>query len=522
MGDPPSASSTGMAAVEAPQQTRDGPSPPPPPSPPAPPVPRRPKKLNGCDCFLVRKQRYCTVPRLPTSNYCGNHQMLEPGYEDKKVPTSNAAAQRGSRRRVPCPLDPLHTVYERDLPRHLRVCNVAKDKKSLAHTPFYRPGINSGPSACNEEPVVVQSPWEAHELHALFAKIRRLAEETGTHVCGDQVEQLTTDPVAAPIMASIQANGWTSEANKGRHVTQQASLVAHLHRRGLLHDRSICIEMGAGRGTLGQAVHLAFPLARVVLVERQGVRGKADSHHRRTGEGSHFERHRLDIRDLWVKGLPLPAAAPGDPPLVFMGKHVCGVATDLSLRAIAAYVREEGARPVAVAIATCCYHVCRYYDYVGRETWEQELGLTRRDFEVAHRSACWVSSLIGARGHRHKPRGRPGEPGSNHEKEEEQEEKGEGEEEEQDAEAADAAPAQPYGEDDGEQGGDDFVSSHGKGLSKERKIAQGWACKRLIDYGRLQYLRACGLAAECALYCEPDVSPENSCILAWSLPSLPA
>ena len=451
------------------------------------------------------------------------------------------------------------------------MCNRKKETQGLEGQPYYRVGTNSGggagggapstPTAADATPTLTME-----EVRAFFAKAQLLAFEKRPHPRGDTIEQISTGPVANQILASIESNNVTSEA-KARHVIQQASLISHLDRRGLLHNYSMCVEMGAGRGTLGQAVHLAFPQARVVLVERSGVKFKADAPFRRTGEGSYFERYRLDIRDLWLKGLPLSShALPAvvvepsssssstscsssspsvqSPPLVFMGKHVCGVATDLSLRAVAKFLQataaiettkgtEEGgattalpagigygtseksaaAVRVGVVIATCCYHVCNYDDYVGVETWENELELTRAEFAVAQRSACWVSSLTSSRGHRHKSRVRKAAAAAARGVA-----AGEGKEEEvvEDVELQAGGEDEGGGEEEeGEEGEDNFVS-HGKGLSREEKIKVGWACKRLIDHGRLQYLRKCGLEAECVVYCDPDVSPENSCILAWS------
>lgn len=81
----------------------------------------------------------------------------------------------------------------------------------------------------------------------------------------------------------------------------------------------------------------------------------------------------VDIRDVVLTGVGLEAGRP----VLGVGKHVCGVATDLSLRALGRYTQGQG-RVQAVALATCCYHVCQWRDYVGKDTWTHEL--------VRHRS----------------------------------------------------------------------------------------------------------------------------------------
>jgi hypothetical protein len=40
-------------------------------------------------------------------------------------------------------------------------------------------------------------------------------------------------------------------------------------------------------------------------------------------------------------------------------------------------------------------------------------------------------------------------------------------------------------------------------------------CKRLLDYGRLLYLRDLGFEARMIHYCPEDVTPENALLIAW-------
>ncbi|CAM9819855.1 unnamed protein product, partial [Phaeothamnion confervicola] len=90
------------------------------------------------------------------------------------------------------------------------------------------------------------------------------------------------------------------------------------------------VELGAGRGTLGLALVTAFPSAQVTLIERSGVRYKSD--HAMRNRSASFMRARIDIRDLDIFG----GSCGGDGrPAVGIAKHLCGVATDLALRALA-------------------------------------------------------------------------------------------------------------------------------------------------------------------------------------------
>lgn len=74
------------------------------------------------------------------SQFCGNHLPADDTAASKKAQKFKAA----TRRRVPCPVDAAHTVYEYDLAKHVLVCNRVKDAAAMARLPYYSDNINSG------------------------------------------------------------------------------------------------------------------------------------------------------------------------------------------------------------------------------------------------------------------------------------------------------------------------------------------------------------------------------------------
>lgn len=61
-----------------------------------------------------------------------------------------------------------------------------------------------------------------------------------------------------------------------------------------------------------------------------------------------------------------------------------------------------------------------------------------------------------------------------------------------------------------------FESEHGlvsSGLPRQDRQQIGMLCKRLIDYGRLQWLKEQGMQAELVRFVDPSVSGENCLIL---------
>lgn len=74
------------------------------------------------------------------SQFCGNHLPADDPAASKKSQKFKANA----RRRVPCPIDGAHTVYEYDLAKHVLVCNRVKDADAMKRLPYYSENINSG------------------------------------------------------------------------------------------------------------------------------------------------------------------------------------------------------------------------------------------------------------------------------------------------------------------------------------------------------------------------------------------
>jgi hypothetical protein len=90
--------------------------------------------------FVTRAQ-HCGSPRLPGSEFCGHHSMSRP----------SATASGGALVRVPCPLDPKHTVLEADLKRHLLICTKTREDLKNLQLPCVVLGINLGAASIADE-----------------------------------------------------------------------------------------------------------------------------------------------------------------------------------------------------------------------------------------------------------------------------------------------------------------------------------------------------------------------------------
>lgn len=93
-------------------------------------------KWPKCVMWIPNRSRFCSGERVPGSKYCVNHIHLDTAGTD----STNAA----SRRRVVCPVDPSHTVFEDRLEKHIKVCNKSKQKEMQSSCPYFVPNFNQG------------------------------------------------------------------------------------------------------------------------------------------------------------------------------------------------------------------------------------------------------------------------------------------------------------------------------------------------------------------------------------------
>jgi len=226
---------------------------------------------------------------------------------------------RDKGRRIPCPHDPRHSIYEKDLQHHLNNCPMFKQKQAVEAQPFYSENINMGAAGVREE--LDDDDAEAEEerlrkgeelpkfktlLADLQAEVDMRAFSALVHeVYGKVVGDIPTEVLLPTSLSRPQAPGGaglvvaaggdedsetkkdTSSAggqevvgrrkwNSGRHEEQQRSILGHMQQAGLLAPNFVYVEMGAGRGTLSRTLREAEPSSDVVLVERGSQRNRVD------------------------------------------------------------------------------------------------------------------------------------------------------------------------------------------------------------------------------------------------------
>ena len=507
-----------------------------------------------CHLYLPKKGRYCSFDVISGYNYCGHHLAA-------RAPSDVASA--GSER-IPCPLDGSHSIFAKDLQRHLKVCPRAKDAAAEAALPCFRRDCNAGDDAQPPADVVAAArrtetdcagagqplalrgadtnrtgrhepaPLSAVPTETVRSLIARLRAAHAAHVV-----QEAAPPPPAVVAAAAEAATEAGDEARGRkfekHAAQHAAMVAVLRTLGggrLLDTLppARVIELGAGKGGLAGAISAAAPQASIVLVDWSKPHQSVDSVLRE--RGVRCARYKMDLRHLWIRGVPelwpappsvdeagegttrahdeeqasacLPCDDDGGGPRVAVAKHLCGCATDFGLRSlVGASDMGNSGRPrasiSAMMLATCCHHRCTWGSYVN-QTFLTDAGFDAADFPLIALLSSWATVGTAPPAAAADRSARSTAPVS-------------------------TAPAPPGPEataasaEDDEHGGAlpeaaMLSESFGSELDGAARTEIGRMCKRLLDTGRLRYLEAHGYTGGVRRYIDAAVSPENVVLVA--------
>ncbi|TPX68386.1 hypothetical protein SpCBS45565_g03213 [Spizellomyces sp. 'palustris'] len=432
-----------------------------------------PARDNQCHYWVKRKRRYCHLGVKPGKTYCGQHSVLEEG-------------EPGDR--IPCPYDSKHNISAKDVEKHLKKCN----SRPKPRPPYHVDDINVprlSPTVASDD---ADRPISKDRLRALpsqmFAalvdKIRRLHAK----VLPEGKNDFDMVILSHPAMASR-----VDISHGGKHATQQSSLLGHLDRLGLLQQSNVYIEFGCGKGELANWIHVAVgDPSRYVLVDRRNFRQKFDANIK-LDPTTWVDRLSMDIKDLDLTQYSRVRSEKS----IAVSKHLCGSATDITLRCIGHYVK-NGGNIQGVVIALCCHQICKYGMYVDHG-YLNDIGISEEEFRFMCVMSTWA--VCGSREQQRAAEEESAVHGVSNEEKAHTEKEDDDEADQHTLDAVDAVDLQKDGE-------------HWSGLSFSERAKLGFQCKRIFDHGRLLYLRRLGFEADLVYYIGKDKSLENLALVA--------
>ncbi|KAM7495765.1 hypothetical protein LguiA_020179 [Lonicera macranthoides] len=452
---------------------------------------------SNCKCkfWLPKKTRFCSNIPLPNSLFCGNHTARSDGQW------------------ITCPIDPSHSVLQENLESHCKRCPLLKQAQSLSLQPFYQKGINSG----KEEDDIICKPTTPTGTHADadasikdsfdnitsemkrkavyamnvtdFSKLITKIQSIHASICNDICHSQKI-PNACDIWINRQVDRKLPFQEK--HVLQQASILGNLEEFGVLKscgvdmmtmERKDCngssstdhsvvpavVEFGAGRGYLTQMLADCYGIKQVFLVERKSYKLKADRSLRQK-DSLKLERLTIDIEDLNLNAVKSLQGIP----YLAIGKHLCGPATDMTLRCCLTKqcnqddVGQCGDRCHLRGLAIATYQ--RYMSY---------LGISKEDFNAM----TWFTSWAVDADH-----------GSDL------------------SDVVDCSQHTQIMDSDDSWVVEEIVRK----MSAVERAVLGFMCKDIIDVGRLMWMREeqHGLESQFVKYVPSSISPENHLLIA--------
>ena len=326
-----------------------------------------------CKFFIHKKNRQCGMTRRSDEDYCSEHLILNKKLANQLVHNGTATSDSNANlERVPCPLDPKHTIKRSQLKRHLTRCNKFKLLHSNDSKTFYKEDFNT---AVVQSTTIAKPAVSSDILNKTVDLLYRVFQEPGG------ISELSTCVKQNKYMASTRLNSLSNQ----KHAIQQSSLIQNLLEyrytgcnMATVDTRLNVLEFGCGKAEFSRYFNQVvrdlptctptrplFQIGSFLFVDRGSNRLKFDSKILSDCNGSnlpHIERLKIDIKDLYVDAV-LSETPFSSNQNILISKHLCGVATDLTLRCIVN-------NPLlfesldSMCIAMCCRHICDPDQYI--------------------------------------------------------------------------------------------------------------------------------------------------------------
>ncbi|PON43207.1 Methyltransferase TRM [Parasponia andersonii] len=487
-----------------------------------------------CSFWLPKKNRFCANTRIHDSLFCGNHNLRsDHQWIPCPIDPSHSVLKEnleGHLKRCPFVKQvqslTVQPFYQKGINSGIEEGPEEDETKRPAKVGNLALADNNNPDSRFLDHVT--SEMKRNAVHSMslaeFCKLIEKIESVHESMCRD-IRDSYKIPEACGIWIKREID--VKLPFQEKHVTQQASILGNLEEFGLVkspigsekcdRDGSLgddnvvpaVVEFGAGRGYLTQMLADCYGIEKVFLVERKSYKLKADRSLRQK-DRLILERLRIDSKPTiylpaFTDTMLMSCHTSWDPisfavedlnlsaveslqgvPYLAIGKHLCGPATDLTLRCcLMEHCNQVNVAGCGVeldlrglAIATCCHHLCQWKNYINK-TYFASLGITKEEFHAI----TWFTSWAVDADH-----------GSDL----------------SDVTNCSVHP-QSIGTDfSGNNGVEDII----RNMKAVERAALGFMCKQIIDKGRMVWLREHGLETQFVKYVPPTISPENHLLIA--------
>ncbi|QPG75102.1 hypothetical protein FOA43_002443 [Brettanomyces nanus] len=393
--------------------------------------------------------------------------MTRDSNAEKKIFKINSRGNRVGR--IKCPLDPSHTIWEDKLKSHLGKCNAVRAKRAIEEK---QKNCDWFDLNLNVKEEILDGNMKLTDENIDIKEFKDFLESTlmRYEVFFKNQSEVPEVPIDQQMYKEGLEERYEEISNK-KHLLQQSSLIGQLVKYQLFSRENLYIEFGCGRGEFSRYLSRALDEkgdaevgSRFLMVDRESPRMKMDNKIVLDSKCSTPEVHRLkvDIKDLKLsKAMENFSSRPNDY-YVGISKHLCGVATDLTLRCLVNCMQdtEMHFKFKGFLVAMCCRHCC-YYPWLleGSKRWLKEIfGIDETNFKYLRKMCPWATN------------------GTNH-----------------------------RGELKGKE--------HFSGMSLEEREVVGLKMRRILDTSRCIAMKEKGFKVQLVRYVPREVTFENSCMV---------
>ncbi|KAF2074455.1 hypothetical protein CYY_004237 [Polysphondylium violaceum] len=468
---------------------------------------------NHADClfWIINKKKhraeFCKYKRTNNSTFCTHHRPIEECNDTKNIENNDSGEKEEgnkntNKKRVVCPLNPLHIVYESKLAKHIKGCPNAIANQKQAHIEvsktkeYYKENINNllvNDKSTKLEPITL-SKVPTEQLQDLSMKLDSI------------FQQLYPDGVPTSNTIHSSFNKIFNSDHTLKHIQQESSMISLLENHQLLNKENVYLEFGAGSGKL--SYHIFSSLEKQsgghILIDRMKFRSlkKVDRMIKYEPLCKYFDRLLIDIRHLDMSKLDVLTLNN----FVITSKHLCGCATDFTLDSISNLLKNNPSivdKFKGIGIATCCHHICSWDTYINQEFIKDQLKLTPKEFQLICAMSSWATigsqeECLSTTTTEDKKRKRQEYQSNNNNEIESSSD----EDDDEDQEKENKARKEKEFKDAQDEFNRETI------FSKQRKEELGYKCKRIIDYGRHLFIEQ-QLNLNSNLFIYTNLSKEN-------------
>jgi tRNA:m4X modification enzyme len=354
-------------------------------------------KIATCKYWVASRQRFCKFPIAKSSEeFCTVHDSGE-----------------GDRERIPCPADPNHMIFKKDVEKHLPKCTKVLEDLYSSRQPCTSKGCNLVGSVTDETFLEDTSAISSDEMEVWRERLSAAREQIIQHIKNKipsfvvpdetvKFEKRWCDEVEECVSEMVDGS-WETRTDIDKHNLQNACLLEVLQFNGLIPSATrsrVFVELGCGKAGLTRwlissmgddcadnsiFLLLDYEARRNKQEKRKDIKSKISQSsivrlrsnitdfdlslllQRKnnqdippiTGKPGSIE-YRLSELEAKVASIQARPDWPFDE-VVGIAKHLCGAATDFGLRCL----NRVKDRRVSLSFATCCHHRCSWEQLVG-------------------------------------------------------------------------------------------------------------------------------------------------------------